>query len=148
MSTFVLTLEPRPLIRLFMPQSGGTGQEVAEVERHLDQYWNEYRQSLAMTYREAALDDTFRALAKQWRDATRFQSVVAQSTSHPAYRAIVQLGEEVVPLLLRELRQQPEPWFVALREITGVDPVRPEYRGDMRAIANAWLRWGHDSGLI
>lgn len=95
------------------------------------------------------MTEIFRALAETWRDDTRFESSLMQSISHPAYRSIVQLGEDVVPVLLRELQQQhPEPWFLALREITGIDPVTPNARGNMRAIINAWLHWGRARGLL
>jgi len=149
MSTFALTTTPpTPLIRFLERQSEVAGQEGAVVRSNLDRLLHDYRYSLAITYREAALAETFHALAEQWRDETRFDSVIADSTNHAAYRSIVRLGEDIVPLLLRELRREPEHWFTALREITGVDPVRPEHRGDMRAISNAWLRWGHSRGLI
>jgi len=104
--------------------------------------------SLDIVNREALLIEQFRRLAAEWRDATQFQSSLARSTNHPAYQAIIELGAEIIPVLLHELRRQPEPWFVALREITGVDPVAPTQRGNMQAMAAAWLRWGRDNGLI
>jgi len=90
----------------------------------------------------------FQRLVSEWRDATQFQSSLALSTRHSAYQAIVHLGAEIVPALLRELKREPGPWFVALREITGVDPVDPVHRGNMQAMAAAWLKWGRDNGLI
>ncbi len=66
---------------------------------------------------------------------------------HPAYQQIIGMGKEAIPLLLRGLDQQePEHWFWALAAITGEDPVPPGDRGNVRRIADAWLRWGRQQG--
>jgi hypothetical protein len=149
MSSFVLTLEPPPpLVRFLAPHPEGAGPDLAKVEQRIRELRDDYQHSLAMTYREAVLTEVFRSFAEEWRQTTRFQSSLTQITDHPAYRAIVRLGEEVVPLLLRELQRRQEPWFTALREITGADPVKPEQRGDMGKMAEAWLRWGRSHGLM
>ncbi len=147
MSNFALATEPPPLVRLLTSSPRGAGFDQARVEQSAGQLRVAYHDSLAITYREAALAETFRTHAEEWRRATRFQSSLEEITGHPAYRAIVLLGDEVVPLLLRELRRRPELWFAALREITHADPVRPEYRGDISAMADAWVRWGRERGL-
>lgn len=149
MSGFALTMEEPPaIVRFLTAHPKGAGTDLAIIEKRILELRDEYQESVAITHREAAVAENFRALAEEWRDATRFQSSLSQITAHPAYRAIVQLGEEVVPVLLRELQRRPEPWFAALREITGADPVRPEQRGDMRGMADAWLRWGRTHNLI
>jgi hypothetical protein len=65
---------------------------------------------------------------------------------HPAYQAIIGLGESVVPLLLRELEREPDHWFIALKSVTGADPVRADHRGDLRAMAADWVAWGRAQG--
>lgn len=89
----------------------------------------------------------FRALADEWRAATRFLSAPSVATEHPTYLAVVALGPDVVPLILAELAVAPEPWFAALRELTGADPVPPADRGRPRAVAEHWLTWGRARGL-
>lgn len=93
-----------------------------------------------------ALAQTFHRLAAEWRDATRFDS--GSSADHPAYRAIVALGPDVVPLLLEELAHSPDWWFAALRELTGVDPVPHAARGRLRVMSEHWLAWGRGLGLV
>ena len=100
------------------------------------------------TQRDTRLDATFRELAREWRDATLYLSSTTQVIAHPAYRRIVQLGSAVVPLLLEELRREPDHWFAALRELTGENPVAPEDRGNVVAMADAWVRWGEREHLI
>ena len=96
--------------------------------------------------RKAELDDHFQKLAADWRKAVGPLSSVTRIVQHPAYREIISLGQEVVPLMLRDLEQRPDHWFAALRTITGADPVAPEDRGRMERMAAAWVRWGNEHG--
>lgn len=89
----------------------------------------------------------FHALAGEWRAATRFLASPAAASEHPAYRAVVALGPAAVPLILVELAAAPEPWFAALRELTGADPVPPADRGRPRVAADHWLAWGRARGM-
>jgi hypothetical protein len=52
------------------------------------------------------------------------------------------MGQGVVPLLLAELRREPDDWFWALHALTGANPVPATGRGNVRAMAEAWLQWG------
>jgi hypothetical protein len=65
---------------------------------------------------------------------------------HPAYQEIISMGERAIPLLLAELRREPDHWFVALHTITGANPVPPESEGKVSEMANAWVRWGEKGG--
>jgi hypothetical protein len=94
----------------------------------------------------AELEERFQKLAAVWRRDVAFLSSITKITQHPAYQEIISMGEAVVPLLLRELEQGPEDWFVALHAITGAAPIPPEDRGYMDRMAAAWLRWGKEHG--
>ena len=94
------------------------------------------------------LDATFHTLAAEWRAATRFAAAPSAAAEHPAYRAVVGLGPEAVPLILAALADAPDPWFAALRELTGADPVPPADRSRPEAAAGHWLAWGHARGLV
>jgi hypothetical protein len=67
---------------------------------------------------------------------------------HPVYKAIVALGWDAVPLLIKALHETPDLWFPALREITGENPVHPNDRGDYTKMTEAWTAWGRAKGLI
>jgi hypothetical protein len=54
---------------------------------------------------------------------------------------------EAVPLLLAELRREPDHWFVALQAITGTNPIPPSVCGDVENMTEAWLHWGEQHGL-
>ncbi len=77
----------------------------------------------------------------------RSRRKAARMANNPAYQRIIALGMAAVPLILAELRQRPDHWFVALHTITGANPVPPESR-TVQEMANAWLAWGIAEGYI
>jgi hypothetical protein len=97
--------------------------------------------------RQEALEDRFQQLAAEWRRGVGPLSSVTKIVQHPAYQAIIALGYEVVPLILRDLERRPDHWFTALRTLTGADPIAPEERGRMDRMAAAWIRWGREHGF-
>jgi hypothetical protein len=88
----------------------------------------------------------FQALADRWKKETAHHSSIAKRAMHPAYQEIIGMGKRVVPLLLAELRREPDDWFWALHAITGVNPVPATSQGDVRAMAEAWVQWGLAKG--
>jgi hypothetical protein len=97
---------------------------------------------------QEATEQRFKRLADQWRKATAMLSSTSDIVSHPAYLKIIGMGERAVPLILRELQERGGHWFVALRSITEENPVPPESAGKMKKMAEAWVLWGHQKGLI
>ncbi len=100
------------------------------------------------TVTASALDHTFRTLVAEWHAATRFTASPAAAAAHPAYRAIIDLGPDAVPLILAALADAPDPWFAALRELTGADPVPSADRCHPAVAAGHWLAWGRARGLV
>ena len=92
------------------------------------------------------LEERFQRLAATWRAETAYLSSLTDMTAHPAYREIVSMGQDAVPLLLRDLEKEPEHWFMALAEITGANPVPPQHAGNIDRMAADWLRWGREHG--
>ena len=88
----------------------------------------------------------FEALASEWKEQVGGSSFVAEKINHPAYQKIIEMGQVVVPFILRELEQKPTHWFEALKAITGANPVQPEQRGRTKQMAQAWLKWGREQG--
>jgi hypothetical protein len=88
----------------------------------------------------------FVELARQWAADTMHMSCVSDMTSHPSYRAVIDLGLPAVPLILDQLERDPDFWFEALRAITGQDPVLEEDIGDLPRMTQAWLDWGEQNG--
>jgi hypothetical protein len=95
----------------------------------------------------AALTRRFQELARQWKDATLVTSSITEMATHPACQQIIGMGKDAVPLILDELRREPDHWFWALHAITGDDPVPAAERGKLDAMTKAWLEWGERQGI-
>ncbi len=90
----------------------------------------------------------FGQLAEEWRRATALSSSPTEKAMHPAYQRIIGMGPVAIGLMLQELRRLPEQWFWALKAVSGEDPVPPETRGQVAAMAEAWLAWGRERGYL
>jgi uncharacterized protein (DUF1778 family) len=94
----------------------------------------------------AAMTEEFKHLAREWKQDTAFESSLTRLALHPAYQRIIGLGRRALPLILTELRREPDHWFWALRSISGENPVPPEQVGDVEAMRRLWLDWGRQQG--
>lgn len=65
---------------------------------------------------------------------------------HPAYQRIIGMGPIAVPMILHDLSLAPHHWFWALSAVTDASPVASGDVGQMRRMADDWLRWGADNG--
>ena len=89
----------------------------------------------------------FRELVNSWREDTKYLSSIHEMVLHPAYQRIIGMGRQALPFIFEELKRQPDHWFWALQAITGEDPVPPEDRGNIAAMARHWLRWAEERGI-
>jgi len=90
----------------------------------------------------------FQELVAQWQKERGARSSITAISMMPTYQRIIGMGEDAVPLILKQLRSegdQPDQWFWALQAITGANPVDPEDRGDFPKMAQAWLKWGEEN---
>lgn len=93
----------------------------------------------------------FNDLANEWCEQTAGLPRVIDKLKHSTYQRIINWGENAVPHILADLRdniEHPKHWFEALQGITGADPVPAKDRGDIRKMAEAWIKWGRDRGKI
>jgi len=79
-------------------------------------------------------------LAEDWRKETLGLSRIDKKVMHPAYQKIIDMGPQVISLILRELRDRPTYWFEALRSISHEDPAQSAQSFD--EAKDAWLSWG------
>lgn len=94
------------------------------------------------------LREEFQDLAERWRKETMLSSSVEDMVMHPCYQRIIGMGSVAIPLLLQQLRKEPDHWFWALQVITGVNPVDPEVAGEIPKMTEAWIEWGKEHGYI
>ena len=97
---------------------------------------------------EGTVSERFQRLAAEWKEQTRFLSNSAQMAMLKPYQRIIGMGPPVAPLILDELRREPDQWFWALESITEQDPVPPEAKGKVLLMAQAWVKWGEQQGIF
>ena len=97
-----------------------------------------------------AADDAllFSRLAESWRSSSASISSSSYNAMTGDYLRIIGMGERALPLILEDLRREPDHWFAALHAITGENPIPNEARGRLNAMAGAWLEWGEENGYL
>ncbi len=96
----------------------------------------------------AAFRKEFSSHAKKWQEDTAFLSSLEDIALHPSYQRIIGMGRDALPLIFKDLQKSPNHWFWALYFITGENPVPAAAEGNMQAMAEAWLAWGKERGLV
>jgi hypothetical protein len=92
------------------------------------------------------VEERFRRLEATWLAEAGYSSSSTVLRGHPAFQEIINLGQAIVPLMLRDLEERPRLWVWALPRITGADPVPVCDRGNITKMSEAWLRWGREHG--
>jgi len=124
----------------------GRGKEnVSEAHRRAMEMLEQWQRGRPQQPSRAELAARYRKFADIWYEDTHLTSSLQAKVLHPAYLRIIGMGTSALPFILRDLRDRPAQWFVALVSITDADPVRP---GDTFATATKrWLRWGREHGI-
>lgn len=99
---------------------------------------------------DAAIDiqDAFEQLRAEWKSKTQYMSNSAQMATVWPYQQIIGLGRPALPLILKELQRETDHWFWALEAISGANPVSAENAGQVEEMAQAWIEWGRQQGLV
>lgn len=95
-----------------------------------------------------ALDREFLELLSRWREETKLISSATMLVANRNYLRIIGMGPQVIPLVLQELNRNGGHWFVALEALTGENPVVDGDIGRVKRMAQAWIEWGRQRGMI
>lgn len=122
----------------------GVGQEAKYLKRQFAEVYDH------LTYPMSRQDDLhkFCNLAVTWKEETKLSSFVNSIAQNPAYLEIIGMGKQVIPYILQDLKIKRSHWFVALRAITGISPIRQSHRGNVAKMAEDWLTWGQENEYI
>jgi hypothetical protein len=93
------------------------------------------------------VETRFRRLAGQWKNAVGSASDPKDICGVSFFHELVRMGDDILPLVMRELDADPFHWFEVLAEITGEDPTRPGDAGDVTAMTAAWKQWAEDHNI-
>ena len=90
----------------------------------------------------------FRELADKWKAETVHISSRTKLENHEAYQKIVGMGQVVIPLVLQELLNDPDWWFMALDALVDNPPTLEGAEGDLIKSSCAWIEWGKSNGYL
>ena len=89
--------------------------------------------------------EKFDKLVANWKSETSFNSSLSGKIINPHYLRIIGMGRTAVPLIIQELRENPDHFFVALVSITGEDPVPEADKGNISKMAATWINWAESN---
>lgn len=90
----------------------------------------------------------FEELKQMWFNEIMFSSDPTEIVSNKHYKEIIDLGYQVVPFLLADMKNNHTHWFTALRLIIGVNPIKKEHYGDIPNMINDWLEWSKNNLFV
>ncbi len=129
-------------------QSVTTEAEIVELNKQTSfEYFISTSSYLREVYQNS-LKEYFESLKYLWLEETKYSSNIFLTTNHPAHLAILQLGDRVLPLLIEDLQNNSNHWFITLNKITDVNPVLSEHAGDVEAMRNDWINWAEECNII
>jgi len=103
----------------------------------------------AILNRRQHMKHRFSQLAAEWREERNpYSSDPASPAGSPAYLKIIAMGAEAIPLVLEEMQQRPDHWFIALESLTDENPVAVEHQGNFTQMVEDWLAWGKKNGFL
>lgn len=86
--------------------------------------------------------------SKQWKQETAGLSSPSSIRMNRNYQKIIGIGEQVIPLILRELEREADDWFYALEMLVddNENPITEEM--GFNESVQAWIKWGKDRKVI
>jgi len=104
--------------------------------------------STALTHQKENLAIKFNQLSSEVIEDCIMVSSPTNIALHPSYQKIIGLGEDAIPLLIKELNNQPTFWFWALQAISGINPVPKYERGKISVMVKRWKRWAKENNYV
>jgi len=102
--------------------------------------------------------EQYRTLRDELNYNTGFYSSTSRVMRHPAYRKIVDLGKDLIPIILAEFDKYlhtdeyddfPGHWAMnVLGELTGVNPYEKCDPGVVLQMIKVWVKWGEENGHL
>lgn len=93
-----------------------------------------------LTDSRSGIAAVFNDFYEKWYEETKYLSSPGMF-KNIYYKKIISLGMDVVPVIINKLKETPCHLFFALHEITGVNPVKSENRGNIKKMSDDWIAW-------
>lgn len=83
----------------------------------------------------------FNEYKENWLRETKFISNMTEITNNYYYQQIILLGENVIPLIIQDLKYEENHWFYALEKILSFTPIKNEHKGIYNLMKLDWLNY-------
>lgn len=83
----------------------------------------------------------FKELKTAWIKSVGIHSNPSILYEDQNYKSIINMGKEIIPYLINDLKSPDGDWFEALYKITGIDPVKSENNGFVDKMRQDWINW-------
>lgn len=98
------------------------------------------------------LESEFNRLAEKWKKETGLYSTTFDKVNE-TYLDIISLGiknPEVIQFILKDMQTPTGTahWHTALKVLTNVNPIPPEFLTKNKKIKEAWIEWGRQNGKL
>lgn len=99
-----------------------------------------------------SLADRFYEEAEKWDRETMHLSSQPQIMLHSSYQAVLGMAnenkEEVIGLMLQDMRDNRRFWFWGLSQLTNENPIKDKDAGRIDKMIKAWITWGKQKGYL
>jgi hypothetical protein len=102
---------------------------------------------LSKPYMVDPLQSEFDELVSTWKRETAVNSNLSAIFLHPSHLRVIAMGNDALPLILKDFAREGGHWFAALEAISNTKMVLPE-RATHSQHRTAWIKWGFEQGLL
>lgn len=85
------------------------------------------------------IEAVFNELKEKWNNETFLCSNSETIYGNIHYKQIILLGDDVIPLILKDWETSDNHWFNALEKITNQNPINPKNRGIIKLMKKDWI---------
>ena len=95
------------------------------------------------------LEQKFNDLAAKWKMETGLYSITKDKVND-TYLDIIGLGKEIIPFILADIRKASGTahWHMALKALTGENPLSERDMGKNKLIKDKWIAWARVKNII
>ena len=96
----------------------------------------------ARKYSATIIDlESIDGLVRQWHKEIGTRSSPRDILDLPISKRIMAYGVRALPAVIRDLYREPSLLVLMASEISEIDPVAPEIRGNIKKMSEAWVSW-------
>lgn len=113
------------------------------MEFNVDEFIKMRDQIMPILNKIVKIKSTFNEYNYVLKKQTQFSS----SLNKESYNSIINLGKDVIPLIIDDLIKTDSHWFYALSEIANFNPVQEKHQGIIPLMKKDWIEWAKQNNF-